>query len=134
MILILCVDERMGLSFNNRRLSRDKSLIQYLMEEIKGEIRMHPYSAELFADYSDRIIVSEDFLDTAAAEDYCFIENVPVPAENKIDGIILYRWNRKYTADTYFGLLEGNNGWILQSKTDFAGNSHEQITQEVYSR
>lgn len=132
MILIICVDDRMGLSFNNRRLSRDKSLIKHLMEEINGKIRIHPYSAELFAEYPERIIVSEDFLDTAAAEDYCFVENVPVPAKDRINGIILYRWNRKYPVDTYLGLLEGNHGWILQSKTDFCGNSHEQITREVY--
>lgn len=134
MILILCVDERMGLSFNNRRLSRDKSLIQHLMKEIKGKIKVHPYSAELFAEYSDRIIISADFLEAAAAGDYCFIETAPIPEKERIEGIILYRWNRKYPADTYLGLLEGIHEWTLQSKTDFTGNSHEHITQEVYFR
>ena len=55
-----------------------------------------------------------------------------VELEEKIDSIILYRWNRVYPADTYFDI--DLSGWQLVRTGEFSGASHELITKEVYTR
>ena len=50
---------------------------------------------------------------------------------DRVEKIILYKWNRHYHADHYFdiSLLDG---WVLNDIVDFKGSSHEKITREVY--
>ena len=76
-----------------------------------------------------------NFLDKARPGDFCFIENVaPSAYEDKIEKIILYRWNRNYPGDLYFDIPLEEHGWKLIETDDFAGRSHEKITKEVYER
>ena len=60
--IIACVDDRMGLLFNNRRQSQDKEVIRKI-NEIVGEqtLWVHPYSKALFPEAQ----VSEEFLEQA---------------------------------------------------------------------
>ena len=134
MKLIVCVDNRGGMSFFSRRLSKDKLLCQRILELTAGSrLWMSSYSASLFAGYEDRVLTCQDFLTKAGQEDYCFVENVPVePVKDRITGLILYRWNRDYPADLMFPSALLNDGWHLRSKEDFAGNSHDCITEEIY--
>lgn len=51
MIVIACVDDRMGMLFNRRRQSQDAALRQRLLERAAGRpIWMSEYSARQFAD------------------------------------------------------------------------------------
>ena len=78
-----------------------------------------------------RITVDEDFMAKAGSDDYCFAENITVkPYEKEVQKIILYRWNRVYPADLYFDIDLKN--WHLKESNDFAGSSHDKITEEVY--
>ena len=115
MKLILCVDDKGGLAFNHRRQSRDR----VLNEHILMHCGMH------------RLCIAEDCLERAEEDDYCFAEvHNPAPYLNKVQQVILYHWNRVYPADRYFTLPE--TGWTKQSETEFAGSSHEKITEEVF--
>ena len=91
-----------------------------------------PYTAKLFgADTAVRLCIAEDCLERAAEDDYCFAEvHDPAPYLNRVQQVILYHWNRVYPADRYFTLPE--TGWTKQSETEFAGSSHEKITEEVF--
>ena len=97
---------------------------------LKGKIhRATVTQAEL--NYVGSITVDEDFMAKAGNDDYCFAENISVkPYEKEMQKIILYRWNRVYPADLYFDIDLKN--WHLKESNDFAGSSHDKITEEIY--
>ncbi len=133
MIVITCVDDDFGMLFNNRRQSKDSLLRKRILEKTAGhKLWMNDYSAKQFKeDTAPQINVDNDFLLNAAAGDYCFVETQQLRAcEKSIEKLILYRWNRKYPSDLKFDLDLSN--WRLIETTDFPGNSHETITEEIY--
>lgn len=135
MRVIICVDDKNGMTFNRRRQSQDRILRQDVLEEAGGgKIRMNAYSAKQFADAAPgQLQVEEEFLEKAGDGDLCFVENRDiVPFEEKIEEIILYRWNRTYPADTWLQL--SFEDWNAAETKEFAGSSHEKITKERYRR
>lgn len=136
MILMAAVDDNMGLMFNHRRQSRDRLLRQRILA-LAGDrtLWMDRYSAALFGAELDghTVRVEEDFLAQAAPGDFCFLEDrSPRPAEENIEQVVLFRWNRTYPADLHFDL--DLSCWTLTCSEDFPGSSHDKITQEVYTR
>lgn len=131
MHLILCIDERDGLSFCGRRLSQDKILNQHMLRITTGhKLWMSPYSGKLFP--GEDIWVDEDFQQKASAGDYCFLETAPLLEEyENLESVILYHWNRSYPSTVKFPrkLLETMH---LEHTEEFPGNSHEKITMERY--
>lgn len=134
MILIVCVDDRGGMLFARRRQSQDRVLRDDLLREVGGaKLYMNAYSAKLFGS-DDRITVAEDCLARAGEGEYCFVENLdPVPYTEKLEQIIVYRWNRHYPADFYFGVALETPAWTRIRTEEFAGSSHEKITKDVYT-
>lgn len=132
MILIACVDDNLGMLFNNRRQSMDSVLRGRILTMCAGKkLWMNAYSRKQFNTDAEGITVDENFMSKAGSDDYCFAENISVkPYEKEIQKIILYRWNRVYPADLYFDIDLKN--WHLKESTDFAGSSHDKITEEVY--
>ena len=55
-----------------------------------------------------------------------------VPYESRIEEVILCHWNRDYPADMYFKMDLGS--WKLAETQEYAGSSHEKITEERYVR
>ena len=51
----------------------------------------------------------------------------------KLEQIIVYRWNRHYPADFYFGIALETPAWTRIRTEEFAGSSHEKITKDVYT-
>lgn len=135
LILIACVDDGMGMLFNKRRVSRDDTVIKRIIEIADNKrIWMSQYSYPLFENVKTENIVADDScFDKASSDEYCFIENLSVTNhKDKIDKIILFRWNRSYPSDVKFDI--DLNEWKMNSSEEFAGNSHECITMEVYSK
>lgn len=136
MKIIVCLDDKNGMLFNNRRQSKDRVLVEKIIEMTHGNtLWMHPYSQQLFDGLSDNICVDERFLELAGKKEYCFVEAQNVtPYADSIEEIILFRWNRVYPADLRFPveLLERfqRKGEILT----FPGNSHDRISMEVYAK
>lgn len=133
MIVAVCVDDSGGMMFNHRRQSRDWAVIEDIQKLSSGyKLYIGTYSAKLFSE-NPSIFISNNFLELAGAHDFCFVEDCALKDYiEKIEKLILYRWNRKYPADTYFDLTLEPTQWHLESSTDFRGNSHEKITREVY--
>jgi len=135
MIIITCIDMNLGMMFHNRRQSRDRAVRDDILRECRGyRLFMNSYSASVFEECTEQIMVRADFLKQAGEGDYCFVENEDISGcLERIQGFILYQWNRRYPADQYFAVdLEGQ--WELKSKEEFKGYSHERITKEVYGR
>ena len=133
MTVVVCVDEQGGILFNHRRVSSDRAAIGNLLEYIGDmPLYMSQYSSKLFPDVA-RICVCNDYLERAGGEDAVFLEETaPDAFWNKVQRLIVYRWNRLYPSDVQFPLEYLSGKCKLESSFDFAGNSHERITREVY--
>ena len=132
MTVAVCVDDKMGMLFNHRRQSRDKVLIDDLMN-IAEKVKINGFSEALFEDFKDRIEIDEEFLENAKNEDVCFVEDIDLePYADKIDKVILYFWNRHYPSSLKFNVDLSDYNFI--EETEFQGNSHEKITREVYKK
>ena len=132
MKLIVCVEDRFGMLFNCRRVSRDSAVSGRILSIANGEkIWTDPYSAELFP--SGSVAADTSFLEKAKQQEYCFLEKTDIrPWIGQVDTLILFRWNRKYPFDQVFPFAEFFSSWRLIRQEDFPGNSHERITMEVY--
>ncbi len=137
MILIAALDNSDGLLFNQRRQSQDRLLRQHILALIGPEkLFLNEYSADLFATEAkpEQLHISEHFLTEAGPGQYCLIENVSVQDyKDKVEKIIIFRWNRDYPADFYFD-IDLQQNWQLESSADFVGSSHDKITEETYTR
>ena len=134
MIVIVCLDERGGMMFNNRRQSRDKTVIDRIIEIVQdSKLWLNSYSKSLFDQVTISLEVDDDLLQKAGNGEYCLVENTDLtPHTPKIEKIYIFRWNRHYPADYYFPLGLAEYRMIAQS--EFMGNSHEKITLEVYEK
>lgn len=134
MIVIVWLDDSKGMMFNHRRQSRDQAVIEDMVLASRGSrLYMKEYSYKLFADLGlDNVVISSDFLQQAGEGEYCFVEDMSVLAfGEKIEQLIIYKWNRKYPADFYFDItLE--KGWELSEIKELVGTSHENIKKETY--
>ncbi len=136
MKLIVCVDDRMGVMFNKRRQSKDAKVREDMLAMLKEgqKLFVSPYTAKQFLpEEQESLYISEDFLLEAGEEDICFVEEKEVSeVADKIECIILYRWNRHYPSDRYFTL--DLSEYELISSLDFVGNSHLEMLKELYQK
>lgn len=135
MTVFVCLDDNNGMLFNHRRQSRDKAVVEDMLQFADGEkIRMNAYSAKLFDGAADRIIAEEGFPGAFPEGEFCFVENTPLkPYEERIETVVAYCWNRVYPADMYLDVDLDRNWGVVESK-EFGGNSHEKITRKIYRR
>ena len=133
MKLIVCLDERKGMMFNNRRQSRDRVLIDNMIDMVNGDkLYIAPYSESLFEDKEVKLKVKNNPL-KAADENWCFIENLPVAEyKDEIETVVIYHWNRHYPGDLFFDLEL--DSYSLESSEELVGSSHEKITKEIWKK
>ena len=134
MTLVLCADDRCGLSFHGRRQSRDRAVAADLLANAAGRtLWIEPYSRALFPEETLWLQTADLPWTQAGAEDLCFLElQDPVPALERADSLVVYRWNRHYPSDR--GISLPPKGWRLTAQTEFPGYSHDRITKEIYQR
>lgn len=135
MFAALCLDDRNGLSFNHRRLSRDRAQQEDLLSLCGGRpLWLAPCSAPLFEWAADRVLVDGSPLDRAGKGEICFLEDrlPPIDGSGIPEGLILYRWNRTYPSDVRFPA--DLPAFVLTEQREFPGTSHERITRELYLR
>ena len=137
MNIIICLDDNNGMMFNKRRQSQDRILRADLKEFIKDkDLYMNNYSYKLYKDIDNgNIKVSENFLEQCTENDFCLVEDKLLNNYiNKINNIIIYKWNRIYPSDLYFDIYFISNSWELLETKEFEGSSHEKITRIIYRR
>ena len=131
MIVMVCVDDKNGMMFNKRRQSQDRVLRQHMLE-LAGDKKlwMNAYSRKQFSkEDENRIAVAENGFQNIRSGEYCFLEDEdPAQYTEQIEELILFHWNRIYPAD-FFCTLDLSE-WKRKTTEEFAGCSHEKITQE----
>ena len=132
MKVFICVDNDYGIAYNHRRQSRDRILMADAIHTAKKRLFCTPYSEPLLLEHP-RLVVCENPLTDAQEEDFVFAEKMLLAeAFDKIDTLILYRWNRDYPSDMKFDL--DLSAFHLISKEYFVGSSHDKITKEIYTK
>ena len=136
MKLLICIDDRGGMAFNNRRVSRDKNVVSDIFEYVgDATLFVDSYSAELFIDAGLNMIVSENSLEFAEADDFVFLERVdPTAYIEAASEVVIYKWNRRYPFDVAMKKAPLDFGFKLVSVSEFQGNAHDKITREVYRK
>lgn len=130
MILIMCLDPKNGLMFNNRRQSFDRCVQKMILEHaVNRSFVVAQYSKKKFPN-ADAV---EKLSDTIDGVCFAETEELALSSAQFADKIIVYRWDKTYPADTYFpmDLLEE---YSLLETLEFEGYSHECITEEIYVR
>lgn len=124
MKIAICVDDRMGMSFNNRRQSRDRAVYEDMIAEGGGIMAVTPFSQRLFKNdprvrlYSPDEPTSLLFLEYGDCSDYPFTE------------LILYFWNRLYPADKFLNIDLGK--FQLTETLELSSPTHKCITKRRY--
>lgn len=135
MIVIVFLDDKNGMMFNHRRQSRDRAVTERIQKICEGKkLWMNPYSDKLYGSLEGTdIMVKDDFLSLADCGDICLVESESLMSfTEKIEQVIIYRWNRTYPADVYLDL--DLSQWEKTERHEFQGSSHEKITEERYGR
>ena len=132
MNVIVCIDNLNGMLFNSRRQSRDRNQIADMFSLVNdAPLYIQSFSAKLLADTS--AVIKDDCLETAGNGTYCFIESSSIVNHiDRIENLVVYRWNRDYPADFYFDV--DLSDWDCVDRVDFEGFSHEKITREIYRK
>ena len=133
MKIIVCADDRLGMMFHKRRLSRDRIVVNRIIE-LSGEtvLWMDPYSKSLFSDMAcDNFRTDSAFLEKAGHGEYCFVENRSLRKyESEMESLIVCYWNRRYPADFYLDIPLTE--WKEIARNEYPGYSHEKITEITY--
>ena len=134
MRIILALDDSNGMMFNHRRQSSDIVVRNRIKELINGELLyLNAYSAGQFMDTDIRLSMDEDFIHKAGRGEYCFVEDKKLSdMREDIEEFVIFRWNRKYPSDFALDVLPEECGMSCVSTEEFAGNSHEKITMEMW--
>lgn len=136
MNIIVAVDDKNGMLFNHRRVSKDKEVRKKIAEIVQGnKLWMSQYSVSQYQDESYPFYVDDNFLFKAAKEEYCFVEDRGLSdVKECIDGMIIFRWNRTYPSDFKLDILPEDCGFVCLHTEDFVGNSHDKITMEIWRK
>ena len=136
MTAIVCICDGGGMLFNNRRLSRDRLLMENLSAFIgDGALYISDFSERLFEKSDLCTIVASEPLDCAKKEDFVFVENQSLAQhKDKIERLVIYKWNRSYPFDFSLDISPEKEKMTLTESGDFKGSSHEKITREIWER
>ncbi len=133
MLWFACIDDNKGMMFGSRRQSKDRVLRAHMLAACEGRtLWMSTYSAAQFEDGA-AVRADDRYAEKMQEGDACFIENGDFPAALP-QTLILYHWNRRYPADTYFPFDPLDVGYRLISTEEFVGSSHDNITVERYEK
>jgi len=129
MTVYVCLDERNGMLFNNRRQSRDRAVLEDIRTAVPDVLTIDPFSEKLVREAGIPYVLADPDIPEEA---HFFLEARPAShVISHASAVVIYRWNRHYPADVRFDA--DLSSFTLQSTEDFPGKSHETITKEVYA-
>lgn len=134
MTVAVCISDGGGMLFNKRRLSKDRNVTEDILKQAgEKKILISEFSLPLFSEHPSRVIAASDPLAEAEKDSFIFVEDRKISEyKSKIDEIYIYKWNRKYPFDFKLDFVPSEVGMHLAETVEFAGNSHEKITRELW--
>lgn len=134
MTAIVCVEDRGGILFLKRRVSRDREVYRDIAENY-DKIYMTSYSLPLFDGVKIEAGIRLSPISEGQHGDVCFVESGEIADRiHRISRLVIYRWNSRYPSDVKLGFEPEDMGFSHLSTTEFAGYSHEKITKDIYEK
>jgi hypothetical protein len=133
MIVICCVDERNGMSFEGRRNAQDRRMRDDV-RTLFPCLSMDAYAYGLYGkdDVKCDYEICEDLRDSHYP---CILETTPPSAyEDKIEKIVLYQWHNRYPATVTMDIDLHDEKWECVDHYCFEGSSHEKITRAIFQK
>ena len=129
MTVYVCLDDRDGMLFNNRRQSRDRAVLEDIRSSVPEVLTIDPFSEKLVREAGIPYTLAPEEIPEDA---HFFLEARPAAGLiPRAESLVIYRWNRHYPADVRFDA--DLSPFTRISTLDFPGSSHETITKEVYA-
>ena len=130
MIYAVCIDDRGGMAFMGKRLSRDRVQLARLFALVgDGTLCVTPYSTKL-VDGFPRVRVTDD-VRVREENTVLFLEAVdPTPLLRTGDILAVYRFGRHYPSD--LRLTADLSRMDIVSECAFVGSSHPDMTETLY--
>lgn len=133
--IIVCLSNKKGMLFNNRRQSRDSKVFEDISSYLQGELMIDKFSEKLISTTNLPYKIFENPVTECNADSILFIENRSVKEIlSQLDRVIVYWWNRDYPSDFGFDIDLNQEGFNSVSVVEFEGSSHEKITKEIFER
>jgi len=133
MTVIVCLDSRGGMLFNNRRQTLDYEIVDMIVNAAKDKLYISPFSEKYFSGKVSKVV--DDPLKDAPDDAYVFIEDRQVTAAlDRIDKLLIYRWAAHYPTDTVFELDPIKAGFRLVGKIKFSTKVHPDTIKEIYKK
>lgn len=135
MTIYVCLDDKNGMLFNNRRQSRDTMVLEDIRAGLPDVLTIDPFSEKLIRSAEIPYVLAPEEPASLSPEAHFFVENraaadiVPMASS-----VVIYRWNRRYPADVFWDIDLVAYGFSLIQTSQFPGKSHEIITKEVYEK
>ena len=135
MTIIICTDERGGMLFNKRRVSRDEYVtLDILNTSASHTLYIKPFSEKLFADFGGYVLC-DDPLETAGCGDFAFIEDEDItPHLDKAHRLIIYNWSTSYPYELKFDTSPSELGFTRVDSKKFSGQCHDKIVKDIYEK
>lgn len=132
MKVFVCIEDRGGMMFNNRRESRDRLVVlDMLVEAGAKRLYISPFSEKLFEGNMRSVLVSRYPFEEVPEDGNLFVEDQDLKGyEDRIDTLVVYCWNRVYPYDRMLDI--DLSRYDLVEEKDFAGYSHDRITKKTY--
>lgn len=135
---IVCVDDRMGVAFNRRLLSRDKYIDGYLEELSESGRVVADNNYIKYIDnenYENSENISEEELRDNEENINIFCSSKDTLSYSKIaDRVTVFFWNRRYPSDVQFDYDYVRNNFQLQKHEDDIEGSTHSLTMEIWIR
>lgn len=134
MVIVACIDKSGNIALNtNGQLNHIIFLVRLKVVSNEALLYMNSNSNLQFGFYP-MIMVDDDFLDIAEEDSYCFVEDTDItPYINRIDKIILYKWNKNFSSKFKFDTSILDNFSIVSNKC-FYGETFLKISEEIYEK
>lgn len=134
MVIVACIDKLGNIALNtNGQINHLIFLVRLKMISNEALLYMSYNSYLQFGCYP-MIMIDDNFLDIAGEDSYCFVEDTDItPYIDRIDKIILYKWNKKFSSKLKFDNSILNKFNIVSQKS-FYGDHFLKISEEVYEK
>ena len=128
MNLIICTDNKGGIAFNKRRVSKDEEIMKMIKEITEGDvIYISPRSEALFTEYGVSNYKVQD-IGSEIKNGYVFNEFNDLKYSTP-SMIYNFCFNRDYPSDIRISI---SDNYLLDSVTKFKGKSHDEISLFIY--
>lgn len=134
MTFYICLDDRNGMLFNNRRQSRDAAVLADIRNCIGDVLTVEAFSEALVNQAGIPFVIAPENWEDLSPQTHFFLETGEKAAPRLADRIVIYRWNRSYPGDVFWKADLTELGFSLAETSEFPGKSHDRITKEVYIR